>query len=173
MVAIRSVLETDRLALRQLSNDDAGFILELLNEPSFIRFIGDKGVRNLADARNYLQNGPCKSYAENGYGLYLVALQDNGAPLGICGLVKRDELQDPDIGFAFLPAFRTQGYACEAAAAVLRHAREQLGLSRIVAVTAPDNRSSINLLRKIGLSFERMIRMSDDADEIELYATDA
>ena len=167
-----NILETERLALRRLSDADAEFVLELLNEPSFIHFIGDKGVRNLADARNYLQNGPCKSYVEHGYGLYLTVLKKDGARAGMCGLLKREELPDPDIGFAFLPAYRMQGYAAEAAAAVLQYAREQLGMSRIIAITAADNRNSIGLLQKIGLSFERMIRLSEDADEIKLFATD-
>ncbi len=167
------VLETERLILVRLSHADAEFMLELLNEPSFIRFIGDKGVRTVDDAREYLSNGPIRSYAENGYGLYLATLKEDGACIGICGLVKRDELQDPDVGFAFLPAYWSRGYASESAAAVLQYAREKLGLGRIVAITAPENMSSVNLLHKLGLSFEGMIRLTDDTEEISLYATDS
>ena len=110
------VLETDRLILRWLSTDDAEFILELLNEPSFLQYIGDKGVRTLEDARNYILNGPVDMYARLGFGLYLTELKERGVPLGICGLLKRDGLEDVDIGFAFLPRFWAKGYAYESAA---------------------------------------------------------
>ena len=166
------VIETERLSLYHLSLDDSEFILELLNEPSFIRFVGDKGVRTVEHAREYLTNGPIRSYAQNGYGLYLTRLGNGGARIGICGLVKRDELPAPDIGFAFLPAYWSQGFAVESATAVLQYGMNHLGLARIVAIVSPDNHSSISLLRKIGLSFERMVRLSDDADEIGLYGTD-
>ena len=166
------VLETERLILDRLSHDDAKFILELLNEPSFIRFIGDKGVRTVEDAREYLSNGPIRSYGLYGFGLFLTRLKKGRSRIGICGLVKRDELQDPDVGFAFLPAYWSQGYAAESAAGVLRYSREQLGIRRIVAITTPDNHSSIKLLCKLGLSFERMIRLPDDPKEIRLYAAD-
>ena len=166
------ILETERLTLRKLSIDDAEFTLELLNEPSFLRYIGDKGVRNLDDARQYILNGPVASYERNGFGLYLVELKENGIPIGISGLVKRDTLPDADIGFAFLPAYWSQGYAVESAAAVMNYAREVLGLTRILAITSPDNEASAKLLNKIGLRFEQMIRLSDDGDEVKLFTTD-
>ena len=166
-----NVLETDRLILRHLNGDDAEFIFELVNDPSFIRFIGDKGVRDLDAARRYIVEGPLKSYA-NGFGLYLAELKTNEKPIGICGLVKRDTLPHADIGFAFLPAYWNQGYAFESAAAVMDHARERLKLGRILAITSPDNEASGKLLDKIGLRFERMIRLSEDAPEIKLFATD-
>ncbi len=167
------ILETKRLRLRRLSPDiDAEFILELLNDPSFIRFIGDKGVRDLDAARRYIIDGPVKSYDANGFGLYLAELKTNETPIGICGLIKRDTLAHADIGFAFLPAYWNQGYAFESAAAVMDHARETLKLGRILAVTSPDNEASGKLLDKIGLRFEKMIRLSEDAPEIKLFATD-
>jgi [ribosomal protein S5]-alanine N-acetyltransferase len=166
------ILETERLILRELSTEDAPFILQLLNEPSFLRFIGDKGVRTLDDARQYILNGPLKSYEKHGYGLYCVELKQAGTSIGISGLVRRETLSDTDIGFAFLPAYWSQGFALESAAAVMRHARENLGLGRILAITSPDNESSARLLSKLGLRFDRMIKLADDAEEIRLFTTD-
>lgn len=165
------VLETDRLILRRLSAEDAGFILRLLNEPSWIRFIGNKGVRSLEDARNYILKGPVDMYARLGFGLYLVELKEAGLPIGICGLIKRDSLKDVDIGFAFLPEFWGQGYAYESAAAVIEYGRNALGLKRIVAITSVDNESSIKLLEKLGLRFEGVVKLSDDAEEVNLFGT--
>jgi ribosomal-protein-alanine N-acetyltransferase len=164
-----NVIQTDRLVLRQLQPQDAGFILELLNEASFLRFIGDKGVRNLDDAREYIQKGPCDSYARHGFGLYATCLID-GTPAGICGLVKRDGLDDVDVGFAFLARYCLQGFAVESAAAVLAHARRVLGLTRIVAITSPENVGSIAVLERIGLKFERMIRLQEQSPELKLFA---
>lgn len=167
------VLETERLTLRHLSLEtDAEFILRLLNEPSFLQYVGDKGARNLDDARKYIHNGPMKSYEENGFGLYRVGLKKSDAPIGICGLIKRESLPDPDIGFAFLPEYWNRGYAYESAEAVMRHARDVLQLDRILAITTPDNEASAKLLSKIGLRFERLIRLSDEADEVKLFSTD-
>jgi RimJ/RimL family protein N-acetyltransferase len=165
-----NVLETDRLVLRKLSTDDAEFILELLNEPSFLRFIGDKGVRTLDDAREYIVQGPISSYELHGFGLYLTALKEGAVPIGICGLLKRQSLADVDIGFAFLPRFWSKGYALESALAVKAYGLDILGLKRIVAITNADNEASIKLLEKIGLTYERLVRLSDDGPEIKLYA---
>jgi RimJ/RimL family protein N-acetyltransferase len=164
-----NVLETDRLVLRELATGDAEFVLELLNEPSFLHFIGDKGVRTLDDARAYILQGPVASYQQYGFGLYLTALKEDGVAIGICGLIKRETLTDVDIGFAFLPRFWSKGYALEAAAAVKEFGLNTLALKRIVAITNPDNESSIKLLERLGLTFERMIKMSEDAPEIRLY----
>jgi RimJ/RimL family protein N-acetyltransferase len=163
------VLETERLVLRKVSIDDAAFVLELLNQPSFIRFIGDRGVRNLEDAREYILNRLIASYEQNGFGLYLVELKPDGTPIGISGLVKRETLSDADIGFAFLPEYWSKGYAAESAAAVMNYARDELGLTRILAITSLDNEASAKLLGKIGLRFERMIKLSEDADEVKLF----
>jgi RimJ/RimL family protein N-acetyltransferase len=165
-----ALLHTDRLSLRELGDADADFILRLLNEPSFLRFIGDRGVRTAADARRYLLEGPITSYARNGFGLHLVELGD-ATPIGICGLLWRDTLDAPDIGFAFLPEYWGRGYALEAASAVLAYAREVLRLARVVAVVSPDNDRSIGVLGKLGLQFERMITWPGEATELKLYGT--
>ncbi len=165
-----NVLETPRLVLRHLTADDAEFILALVNDPSWLRFIGDRGVRNLQDARDYIRKGPVESYKVHGYGLYLTALKDSGTSIGICGLLKRDTLPDADIGFAFLPQFVGRGHAYEAGNAVMAHARNDFQLSRVVAVTNPDNHGSIRVLEKLGFRFERMIRMAAGKDEIKLFA---
>jgi RimJ/RimL family protein N-acetyltransferase len=166
--ATPTLIETERLVLRHLELDDDEFILELLNEPAFLRYIGDKGVRTPADARKYLSQGPIDSYARHGFGLYAVCLRD-GSPIGICGLVTREGLDDADVGFAFLERYRKRGFAVESAAAVLDHARRELRLQRVLAITAPDNHASIAVLEKIGLRFERVIRLADDGDELNLY----
>jgi len=167
-----SVLSTQRLALRQLDAGDAPFMLELLNDPSFIANIGDRGVRTVEDAVRYIQDRMTPSYAQHGYGLYVVELRATGAAVGICGLVKRDYLDDPDIGFALLPAFLGQGYALESATAVREHTFEVLRLPRLLAITSAHNTRSMHLLEKIGLRFERMIIPPGEAREIRLYTSD-
>ena len=164
------VLETERLILHHQTIDDAEFVFALVNDPSWLRFIGDRGVRSLDDARNYILKGAMDSYARHGFGLYLTALRDTGAAIGICGLVKRETLADVDIGFAFLPQYVGCGYAYEAGRAVMAHAKNTIGLKRVVAITNPDNHASIRVLEKLGLTFERMIRVSSDKDEIKLFA---
>lgn len=166
------VLETERLILRRLSVDDRAFILGLLNDPAWLRFIGDKGVKTLEDARNYIVTGPMDMYARLGFGLYLAERKSDAAPIGICGLIKRDALEDVDIGFAFLPDFRGQGYAREAAAAVMAHARSAFGLRRLMAITSPDNEASIRLLEKLGLRFEATVSLAGDGHEVSLFAAD-
>ena len=166
------ILETDRLLLRLISTDDAEFFLGLLNEPSFLRFIGDKKVRSLEDAHNYIVNGPIQSYQRFGFGLYLVELKDTSVPIGICGLLKRDALDDVDIGFAFLPDFWARGYGFESARAIMIHGRNTMGLKRILAITSPDNVGSIALLEKLGLKYERITKLSEDASEVKLFAAD-
>ena len=167
------VLETERLFLRGFNAGDAEFILALLNEPSFLRFIGDKKVRSLQDAEKYILNGPVASYERHGFGLCLVELKETHTPIGMCGLLKREELPDPDIGFAFLPDFWNKGFAYEAAAAVMKDARERLNLERILAITNQDNEASIKLLQKLGLQIERLIKMSTDSTELFLLSTRA
>jgi RimJ/RimL family protein N-acetyltransferase len=164
-----TVIECERLSLRELGLHDAPFMLHLLNQPSFLRFIGDKGVRTLADARGYISEGPMDSYRRFGFGLYLASLRESGSAIGICGLVKRDTLADVDVGFAFLPQHWSKGYAAESAAAVLAYGRHTLGLRRIVAITAPDNYGSIAVLEKVGLRPERKIRLVEGGPELELF----
>jgi RimJ/RimL family protein N-acetyltransferase len=166
------ILETERLLLRQFSGEDAAFILELLNEPSFIQNIGDRGVRTLEDAQAYLRNGPVASYAKNGFGLYLVCLKETNEPIGMCGLIKRETLDDVDIGYAFLPKFWSKGYAVESARAVKAYAKDVIGLKRLVAITDPANEGSIRVLEKLGLRFEKMVRLSADDIELKLFAAE-
>ena len=164
-----SVIETERLILRKLSTDDAKFILDLLNQPSFIHFIGDRGVRNLEDARQYILKGAVTSYERFGFGLYLTLLKEDQVPIGICGLVKRDTFKDADIGFAFLPQYWSMGYAFESASAVLAYATNVLGLEQVLGITTPDNQRSIHVLEKIGLKFEKMVRLPKDDVELKLF----
>jgi RimJ/RimL family protein N-acetyltransferase len=167
----RWLIETQRLGLRELVDDDASFLNELLNDPAFLANIGDRGVRSDEDARQYLRNGPFDSYRRHGFGLWMVQLRDSGESAGICGLLKREALDDVDVGFAFLPRYRARGYARESAAAVLRHAREVLALRRIVAIASPQNTASARVLESVGLRFERMVRLAPDAGELCLFAT--
>lgn len=164
------VLETERLVLRHLTLNDAPFILELLNDPSFLRFIGDRKVRSLQDARLYILHGPIASYEKNGFGLFLAFLKESGDPIGMCGLLKRETLPDVDIGFALMPASCRQGFASEAIAATLAFGRDHFSLKRILAITSPDNVASIRVLEKSGLKFEAMIEMPDDARDVKLFA---
>lgn len=158
------VLETERLLLRPFTFDDAPFVLTLLNEPSFIHFIGDKKVRTLEDARQYLRTGPMACYEQNDFGLMLVEVKDSHTPIGMCGLLKRQELAHPDIGFAYVPDYWGQGFAFEAATAVLKDAGERLSQSQILAIVNPDNVASIKLLERLGLRFVR------EKGEVNLYA---
>jgi RimJ/RimL family protein N-acetyltransferase len=153
-----------------MSTNDAAFMLELLNDPSWLRFIGDRGVRTLDDASAYILSGPMAMYERLGYGFYIIELKEDGTPLGICGLVKRDFLDDVDIGYALLPAYWSKGYAHEAASAVMTYAAGELGFKRLLAITSPNNHSSIKLLEKLGLRYERTMEYPGTGDEIRLYA---
>ena len=167
-----TILETERLSLRKFILDDAEFILTLLNEPAFLRYIGDKKVRSLDDARQYLLNGPVASYERHGFGLLLVELKATQTPIGMCGLLKRAELPDPDIGFALLAAYRGQGFAFEAAEAVLQDAGDRLDLQRILAITTLDNDASIDLLKRLGFRFEKIVSLSPNAEQLRLFTRD-
>jgi [ribosomal protein S5]-alanine N-acetyltransferase len=170
-VPSRCVIETARLSLRLAALDDAPFILELLNEPGWLRYIGDKCVNSLEDARRYLRDGPLDMYERRGFGLYLVERKCDSAPIGLCGLIKRDSLEYVDIGFAFAASACGQGYAIEAAAGTLAYARV-LGLQRLVAITTTDNYPSQKLLRKLGMQFERAVRLQDEVEALHLYSVD-
>lgn len=166
------ILETERLLLRTMAPEDAPFYLELVNDPAWLRYIGDRGVRTLEEARAAIVRGPVAMQERVGFSLYLTELKAGAVPIGICGLIKRDGLDDVDIGFAFLPQFCGQGYAFEAAAAVMAHAQRVIGLKRVVAITAPGNQSSIRLLEKLGLRFERMVRLTESSAESRLFVLD-
>lgn len=162
-------IETDRLRLRKLTPEDAPFILRLLNDPSFIRHIGDKKVRNLDDARTYIKKGPMESHETHGFGLDCVELKTSAEPMGICGLLKRPELNEVDLGYAFLPKFRGKGYAGEAAAAVAAHAAASHNLKSIAAIVSPGNNPSITLLKKLGFKLIEKIRLDPSRPEVLLY----
>ena len=164
------ILETERLILSQFTTDDAKFIVELVNSPGWIEFIGDRNIKTDEQAKNYLENGPLKSYDLNGFGLYLVALKTERTPIGMCGIIKRDHLENPDIGFAFLPEFAGKGLAFEIAKATMTYAKDKLKLPKIFAITVSDNKTSINLLEKIGLIFINEFRFAGDEEELMLFS---
>jgi [ribosomal protein S5]-alanine N-acetyltransferase len=164
------VLETERLELRRFTEDDASFVMRLVNEPSFVRYIGDRGVRNLEDARRYIENGPVAGYARFGYGLLCVVRKTDRALLGMCGVLKRDTLPDADLGFSFFPEHWSQGYALESARAVMAHAREALALRRILAITTVDNDASIRLLGKLGFRFDGLVTMGTET--LRMFVSD-
>lgn len=163
------VLETSRLVLRRLVMEDAPSILELVNDVAWLQYIGDKHVHNLEDARSYIRKGPLDMYARYGFGLYMVTLR-TGIRIGMCGLIKRDGLEDVDLGFALLARYRGRGYAQEAAAAVLDYGRKALGLKRIVAITSPDNQRSIQVLENIGFAYEQTLTLAGQVKATKLFA---
>jgi RimJ/RimL family protein N-acetyltransferase len=143
-------LLSERLLIRPFTLEDAPFVLRLLNEPSFIENIADKGVRTLDQAKAYLVDGPLASYATHGHGLWLVGHRITGNPMGMCGLIRRDTLPEVDLGYAFVPEFWGLGYASEAATACLAYGREALGLRGLLAIVSPGNAASIRLLQGLG-----------------------
>lgn len=165
-----SPIATERVTIRRFTLDDAAFIVELLNDPDWLRFIGDKAVRTEADAQRYLAAGPLAMYELHGFGLFAVERKDDPSLIGMCGLIRREGLDDIDIGYAFLPAARGQGFALEAAQAVLEYGLNALGIARIVAITDPDNTASSRLLQRIDLRFECHIRLADSGKPVALYA---
>lgn len=167
-----TILATERLVLRELVPDDAPFMLELLNDPAYILNIADRGVRDLEGARRHLEERWRASYAEHGFGLWAVVHRETGACTGLCGLIRRAGLDDVDIGYAFLPAFRGQGFAVESALGVKAHARDVVGLTRLVAVVTPGNDRSIRVLERLGMHFERTLRLPGDTSDVALYATE-
>ncbi|MFM6953571.1 MAG: GNAT family N-acetyltransferase [Sphingobacteriaceae bacterium] len=169
-----NILETDRLILRPFSLADAPFIMELVNTPGWLAFIGDRNVHSVGDAENYLQNGPLKGYADTGLGYWTVSRkEDLSKPIGSCGLMKRDTLQDIDIGYALIPEFEGLGYATEAAQAVLSFAFETKKVPRVVAISTTDNVRSAKVLQKIGMKIEGTVRFSADDDELFVFGVEA
>lgn len=163
-------METERLLIRSLTLDDDALVLRLLNEPGFLRYIGDKGVRDLEGARGYLRDGPLASYTRHGFGLWHVALKRDGAAIGMAGLLKRDELDDADIGYALLAEHGGKGYALEATRAVMAHARGLPGMHRVLAIVDPDNAASIRLLGKLGFQGEGTVKLSGSEAVLRLFA---
>jgi RimJ/RimL family protein N-acetyltransferase len=166
------VAETPRLRLRHVRSSDAPMILELYSDPDFVRYVGDRGVRSLADAQRYIDSGPGASYARYGFGLYVIELREGAETAGMCGLLRRDTHPDVEIGFAVLPRYRGRGYTLEAARATLRFGTDSLRLARIVAITAPDNFASMRILEKLGLKFAGLVHFAEDGRESRLYVMD-
>ena len=164
------VIETERVILRKFTIDDAAFMLEMLNTPTWLRFIGDRNVKTLEEAENYLLNGNIRSYQEYGFGFYVVVIKETQESIGICGIVKREGLEDVDIGFAFFQQFMGKGYGYEAGSATLNYALNDLKIKKIVAIVDPENVVSIALLKKIGLQFEKMIQLSPKDIKLMLFA---
>ena len=166
-----TVLETPRLLLQEAEVCDTPFFFELLNSPNWLEFIGDRGIRELSDAENYVTNSLIKSYRELGFGLYKMVLRDNRTPIGICGLLQRDYLNHPDIGFAVLPEYERQGYTYEAAKATLEYAQSRLELHTIYAITSPHHTASQRLLGKIGMNHIQTIR--PEKEELFLFSIES
>lgn len=163
------ILETERLRIREFLLQDTAFIIELLNSPGWLQYIGDRQVLTHEQAITYLQNGPLKSYAQNGFGLWMVELKDDQTPIAMCGIICRDFLAHPDIGFALLPSFMGQGYAYEMASAVLAHAINKLGLTKLCAIVLAENEHSIKLLNKLHFHPHSTIVYPGTEDELLLY----
>jgi len=166
---LKTIFETERLILREFTEDDFAFIISLVNSDGWLRYIGDRNIHTEAQAKEYLRNGPIKSYKENGYGLSMVVLKAGNIPIGMCGIINRATLEHPDIGFAFLPGFSNKGYGFEIAAKTLKHALEELQIPKVVAITVPENTASIKLLEKIGMSFQEKLSLNDE--ELLLFGT--
>ena len=165
-----NIRETQRLIIRRISVADAPFMLGILNEPSWLRFIGDRGVRTQEEAVTYIRDTQLAMYERLGFGFYIVALKDaENTPIGVCGVTQRDFLDDVDLGYALLPQYSGQGYAFEAASAVLAYARDELKLARLVAFTRPENHASQSLLRKLGLRATGSQRHPDGTRDIDLF----
>jgi RimJ/RimL family protein N-acetyltransferase len=169
---MKLILESERLRMREFAVADSKFILELVNTPGWLEFIGDRNIKSEEKSVEYLENGPLKSYEENGYGLYMVELKTNRTPIGMCGIIKRPQLEKPDIGFAFLPEYFGQGFAYEIANATMIYSKEQLKLPVVYAITVPANKRSINLLEKIGMQFKKMFRLPDGNEELMLFSNE-
>lgn len=171
MVAIKHeiVITTSRLTLARLRHDDASFIEELVNSPGWLRYIGDRHVHASEDAIAYLDQGPLTSYQEHGFGLWRVSLRDSGIPVGLCGILRRPELDGPDLGFAFLPAYHRKGFAQEAVQATLTYAQAELGLKELLAIVQSGNAASISLLKKNGFRYDLKVRSGANLDILDLY----
>jgi RimJ/RimL family protein N-acetyltransferase len=164
------IVETQRLILREITVEDAEFVLRLVSEPSFVSNIGDKGLRSIEDAERFILDGYWTNQERPGYGMFLAELKDRGIPIGCCGLLYRKVLDVTDIGFAFLPEYWNRGFAYEAAQAILEYGHSTLGIAKIVGLTSADNLGSIKLLKKLGMKFEKNVKMSDDDPGTVLYS---
>lgn len=166
------IFETERLGLHKFTPDHAAFVLQLLNSPDYLKYIGDKGVRTEADARKYIMGGPMLAMEQYGYGFSVVYLKEQQLAIGGCGLINREGLTSPDIGFAFLPGFIGRGFGYEIAKATLDYAKLELHLPRVLGITLPENLPSIGLLKKIGLEYQRRLHLPGDKHELMLFSRD-
>lgn len=164
------LITTQRLVIRQISRDDADFIRQHYNEASFLEYIGDKKIQTADDAIAYIVNGPLKSYQQHGFGLFLVTLKESNIPIGTCGLIRRENIADADLGYSLLEKFRSQGYSSEAASAVLDFGKNVVGLNRVVAYTAPLNKASIRVLEKLGFEYEGELMLAGYDGTSKLFA---
>ncbi|WP_417874166.1 GNAT family N-acetyltransferase [Xanthomarina gelatinilytica] len=167
------IAETNRLLISKLTLEDASFILELTNTPHFIKYVGNKNLKTLEDSKNYLKEGTLKSYKNFGFGFYKLQLkQEQNKTIGTCGLVKREQLDHVDIGFAMLPGYEGKGFGLEASKEILKLAKNTFKLTRILAITLPTNSNSIKLLEKLGLTYEKRVKPFEDDEELLLFAKD-
>jgi len=164
------ILETERTILREVTKDDAEFILDLLNQPSFIQYIGDRNVRTTDEARDYIESRFTESYVKFGFGMWAVELKETSELIGVCGFVKRDSLPDADIGFAFLPQYERKGYAYESASGAMEYGRNVLNFKRVLAITSQHNENSSRLLGKLGFEFDRLIVLPGSDEELKLFS---
>lgn len=167
---MKYILHTKHLSLREFNVNDSLFIIELVNSEGWLKYIGDRNIKTEEQAKNHLINGALKGYREHGYGLYLVEITKDKTPIGMCGIMKRENLENPDIGFAFLPEYIGKGYAYEIASATINYAKEKLNISTVCAITVAYNEKSIKLLERIGLNYIKTIKMADDKEELLLYS---
>jgi [ribosomal protein S5]-alanine N-acetyltransferase len=165
-------IQTERVIIQELELSYAGFIFQLLNSPGWLQYIGDKNIHSLEDARNYILNGPLKSYKDHGFGLCLVQLREDGIPIGIAGLLKRDYLDCPDLGYAFLPEYEGKGFAFESANAIVEQSKQNLGLERIQAIVLPENQRSIHLLLKLGMKDQGLHEFPGQKSVLRLFQID-
>ena len=165
-----NIAETERLVISKFSIEDAGFYLKLLNTPHWIKYIGDRNVNTIKEAQDYLTKGILKSYNDFGFGFYKLQLKEDNTIIGTCGIIKRDTLEVPDFGFAFLPNFEGQGYGYEASIAILNYLKSTFNLERICAITLPINTKSMRLLEKLGFIYQERVKPFADNEELLLFA---
>lgn len=165
------ILKTERLIFRKITEADAEFILDLLNQSSFIKYIGDRNVRTLEQAALYIKNKMTISYHQYGFGMYLVELKETETPIGVCGFVKRESLPDADIGFAFLQEVVGKGFGFESAEAILKYGKNEFGFERVLAIASQNNHASHKLLEKLGFKYERLVKLPHDPEELKLFST--
>ena len=164
--------ETERLLVREFTKDDGPFVFELMNSEGWLKYIGDRNIKSIEAAEAYIEKTYFPSYELNGHGAYIVILKETGKPVGSCGLYKRDNLEHPDVGFAFLTNYLGKGYGFEATQGVMKHAEETLGLTTFLGFTLADNTVSIKLLEKLGLKKKGPFFLKDDPEELLLFSNE-